>query len=100
MICTSRGPALAPAAGHTPLRRGEDGRGPGLNSLLAGDETSSSGLEPTRALGREYPAARGRSVTRTSDKGNGCAPPGGREQEQFRPRTDRVRIAVEVVCPM
>jgi hypothetical protein len=41
MICTSRGPAFGPAAGQTPVRWGEDGRGPGLNSLLAGDKTSS-----------------------------------------------------------
>jgi len=43
---------LAPAAGQTPLRRGEDGRGPGLNSFLAGDEISSRSVGPPLARGR------------------------------------------------
>jgi hypothetical protein len=73
---------LAPAAGRTPLRWGEDGRGPGLKLMLADDETTSSGLvSPPELRSREYPAARGRSVTHTSERAMWvCAPPWENEE--------------------
>jgi hypothetical protein len=51
MICAGRGPAFGPCGRSNATAVGRDGRGPGLNSLLAVDETSSSGPSAHQSSG-------------------------------------------------
>ena len=102
MICASRGPGVWPLRLAKRQRWGEDDRSPGLK-LIVGKRRDKfkRPVQPIELGVVNIRLLRGRSVTHTSERAMWvCAPPEGEKQKELRPRTDRARIAVEVVCPM
>src|SRR6266487_1496766 len=63
MICASRGLAFGPCGWPNASAVGRGCRSPGLNSLLAGDETSSRFVSPPAARSRDPGPTRRRTIT-------------------------------------
>jgi hypothetical protein len=93
------GPGVRPLRPANATAVGRGGRGPGLKPIVGRRRDKFKVRQPHQELrGREYPAARGRSVTHTSERAMGCAPLSReRNGRSSDPRTDRARIAVELV---
>jgi hypothetical protein len=93
------GPGVRPLRPANATAVGRGGRGPGLKPIVGRRRDKFKVRQPPELRGREYPAARGRSVDAHLGKGNVGVRPLSRERNgrSSDPRTDRARIAVELV---